>query len=85
MLTRREILSELRRIGIKEPSILKIYLKDFELYMQVNYGSSFGKMKGALQGITDLNSLSAMGPIERKENRVGEETSIFEEQRQGQK
>ena len=85
MLTHREILSELRRIGIKEPSMLKTYLKDFELYMQVNHGSDFGKMKGAMQGITDLNSLSAIEPIERKENRVGKEISIFEEQRLGQK
>ena len=65
-LTRREILSELRRIGVKEPSMLKTYLKDFELYMQVNHGSDFGTMKGALQGITDLNSLSAMEPINRE-------------------
>ena len=50
MLTRREILNELRRIGIKEPSRLETYLKDFELYVQVNHGSDFGKMKGAIAG-----------------------------------
>lgn len=41
MLTHREILSELRRIGIKDASMLKTYLKDFELYMQVNHGADF--------------------------------------------
>lgn len=38
MLTRREILDQLKRMGVKEPSLLKIYLKDFENYMQINYG-----------------------------------------------
>ncbi len=38
MLTRREVLNELRRIGIKEPSLLKEYLEDFEHYMEVSYG-----------------------------------------------
>ncbi len=38
MLTRREVLKELRRIGIKEPSLLKEYLEDFEHYLEVNHG-----------------------------------------------
>ncbi len=38
MLTRREVLNELRRIGIKEPSLLREYLEDFEHYMEVSYG-----------------------------------------------
>ena len=38
MLTRREVLNELRRIGIKEPSLLKAYLEDFEHYMEISYG-----------------------------------------------
>jgi hypothetical protein len=38
MLTRHEILSELRRIGVKEPSMLKIYFKDFENYLRTNHG-----------------------------------------------
>lgn len=59
MLTRHEILSELRRIGVKEPSMLETYLKEFEHYMEINYGSEFDKRKEALQGITDLNTLSA--------------------------
>ena len=64
MLTRHEILSELRRIGVKEPSMLKTYLKDFEHYMEINYESEFDKRQ-ALRGITDLNALSAMEPIDR--------------------
>ncbi len=38
MLTRLEVLSELRRVGIKEPSLLKKYLEDFEHYMRINHG-----------------------------------------------
>ena len=38
MLTRDEVLSELRRIGVKEPSLLKKYLDDFEYYMRVIHG-----------------------------------------------
>ena len=38
MLIRLEVLSELRRVGIKEPSLLKKYLEDFEHYMKINHG-----------------------------------------------
>lgn len=38
MLTRREILIQLRKLGVKEPSLLKAYLRDFENYMKTNYG-----------------------------------------------
>jgi len=38
MVTRLEILSELQRIGIKEPSLLKKHLEDFEHYMRLNHG-----------------------------------------------
>ena len=38
MLTRREVLNELRRIGIKEPSLLQEYLEDYEQYMEIRYG-----------------------------------------------
>ena len=65
MLTRQEILRELRRIGVKEPSMLKTHLQDFEHYMEINYGSEFDNRNEALQGITDLNNLSAMNPIDR--------------------
>ena len=37
MLTGREILNELRRIGIKDPSSLKNYSREFEEYIAVNY------------------------------------------------
>ena len=38
MLTRREVLDELGRIGIKEPSLIKEYLEDYERYLEINYG-----------------------------------------------
>lgn len=38
MLTDREVLAELERIGISEPSLVNNYLKEFEEYMEINYG-----------------------------------------------
>jgi hypothetical protein len=31
-------LIQLRKLGVKEPSLLKAYLRDFENYMKTNYG-----------------------------------------------
>jgi hypothetical protein len=38
MLSRREILIQLRKLEVKEQSLLKAYLRDFEQYMKENYG-----------------------------------------------
>jgi hypothetical protein len=38
MLTKYEVLKELRRIGVKDPYLLGIYLRDFENYMITHYG-----------------------------------------------
>ncbi len=46
MLTRREILHELRRIGVKEVSLLKEYLEDFEHYWELNYGLEMSREVG---------------------------------------
>ena len=43
MLTRREIIAQLKRIGVREPSLRKIYLRDFEKYMEINYGLKIEK------------------------------------------
>lgn len=43
MLTRREILDQLKAMGIKEASLLKVYLRDIEKYMESNYGMVVGK------------------------------------------
>jgi len=45
MLTRHEVLMELRRMGVKEPSLLKSYLRDFENYMSTRYGLRIVKTK----------------------------------------
>jgi hypothetical protein len=37
MLTRREVLVQLRRVGIRELSQLKRACREFERYMSVNY------------------------------------------------
>jgi len=37
MLTRRDVLTELKRMGVKKPSLLKNYLRDFEKYIGTYY------------------------------------------------
>jgi len=43
MLTQREVIAQLKRIGVKEPSLREIYLRDFEKYMEINYGLKIEK------------------------------------------
>jgi hypothetical protein len=38
MLTTREVLEELRRVGVKDRISLRAYLKEFEDYMITHYG-----------------------------------------------
>lgn len=45
MLTRREVLIQLQRLGTKKQSYLKTYLRDFESYMATNYGLKVIKTK----------------------------------------
>jgi hypothetical protein len=45
MLTRKEVLIQLKRIGANKPSSLKTYLRDFEKYMLQNYGLRILKTK----------------------------------------
>ena len=47
MLSRREILMQLRRLGVNEQSLLKAYLRDFEQYMKKNYGLEIIKKSGS--------------------------------------
>jgi len=41
--TRREVLIELTRIGVKEPYILKRNCRDFEHHMKATYGYEISK------------------------------------------
>jgi len=43
MLTRREILAQLRRVGVVKHSELKQHCREFEQYMLVNYGNGILK------------------------------------------
>jgi hypothetical protein len=43
MLTRQEVIAQLKRIGITDPSLREIYLQDFEKYMEINYGLKIGQ------------------------------------------
>jgi len=45
MLTRREVLIQLKRIGTHKPSHLKASLRDFEKYMLQNYGLRLDKTR----------------------------------------
>ena len=38
MLSRRDVLTQLTKLGVKQQSLLKAYLRDFEKYMKENYG-----------------------------------------------
>lgn len=50
MLTEWEVLAELERIGISEPSLVFNYLKEFEEYMEINHGIKIIKEgKGELE------------------------------------
>ena len=48
MLTRRDILMELRRMGVRKPSLLKSYLRDFEKYIGNHYSFQILKTKKRL-------------------------------------
>jgi hypothetical protein len=45
MLTRREVLIQLKILGVREVSLLKLYLRDIEKYMETNYGMRIVKRK----------------------------------------
>jgi len=48
MLTRRDILNELKRMGVRKPSLLKNYLRDFERYIGTYYDFKISKSKKTL-------------------------------------
>ena len=45
MLSRREVLIVLRTMGVKEPSMLKADLRDYEHYMKKNYGFEISRKR----------------------------------------
>jgi hypothetical protein len=49
MLTRRDILLELKRMGVKKPSLLKSYLRDFEKYIGNHHSFEVLKTKKSLE------------------------------------
>jgi hypothetical protein len=54
MLTRREVLIQLKRMGAEKPSSLRNYLRDFEKYMVINYGLKVVKTKKQKRPVGDL-------------------------------
>ncbi len=59
MLTRREVLVQLKRMGVEKPSTLKTYLRDFEKYIFINYGLNVIRTK-------EQQKLSGSNPAEFK-------------------
>jgi len=53
MMTRREVLEQLKRVGVKDLSLLKRSCRDFENYMAVNYDYEILK-KGRIVGLPAL-------------------------------
>jgi hypothetical protein len=53
MLTRRDILMELKRMGVRKQSLLKSYLRDFEKYIGAHYNFTVLKTK---KGPNDLRN-----------------------------
>lgn len=53
MLTRRDILMELKRMGVRKPSLLKSYLRDFEKYIGSHYSFEVLKTKKKLDRLPD--------------------------------
>jgi hypothetical protein len=56
MLTRRDVLTELKRMGVKRPSLLKIYLRDFEKYASTYYNFQISRTKRSLSHQPSLNT-----------------------------
>jgi hypothetical protein len=56
MLTRREVLVQLKTLGVKEVSLLKLYLRDIEKYMETNYGMRILKGKRQKDDLTDFRN-----------------------------
>jgi len=52
-MTRREVLEQLKRVGVKDLSLLKRSCRDFENYMAVNYDYEILK-KGRIVGLPAL-------------------------------
>jgi hypothetical protein len=52
MLTEREVLAELERMGIKEPSLVRNSLREFEEYMEINYGVKVIKEEKGEKGVS---------------------------------
>jgi hypothetical protein len=58
MLTRREVLLQLKRVGVTEASQMKICLRDFEKYLVENHGVVIADKGGNLkEGKSTLPSL----------------------------
>ena len=53
MLTRRDVLNQLQRMGVKELSLLRNYFRDYEKYMQIEYNLRIGNTKKQMNGLLE--------------------------------
>jgi hypothetical protein len=56
MLTRREVLIQLKTLGVREVSLLKLYLRDIEKYMETNYGMRILKRRKRKDDVADFGN-----------------------------
>jgi hypothetical protein len=53
MLTRHDVLNQLKILGVKELSLLRNYLRDYEKYMEINYGLRIAKTQKQMKGVLE--------------------------------
>jgi hypothetical protein len=58
MLTRRDVLTELKRMGVRKLSLLKSYSRDFEKYIGNHYSFEISKTKKSLDPLPSQVSAS---------------------------
>jgi len=63
MMTRRDVLDQLKRVGIKDLSLLKRSCRDFENYMAVNYDYEILKKERPIQFPAPLFYKPASSPM----------------------
>jgi hypothetical protein len=63
MLTRRDVLTELKRMGVKKPSLLKNYLRDFEKYIGTYYDFKITRTKKSVDQQTKQKPESSVHEI----------------------
>ena len=68
MMTRRDVLNQMKRVGIKDLSLLKKSCREFENYMAVNYDYKIHKKKRPIRLSAPSFDKPASSPMKISEN-----------------